>query len=335
MRSRSLYILTTIFLVLSLLSCDKDSGLYTTSDYKLTSADPILNDSSDYIIVLGDIQTYTCSSFNMPYFKQTIEWIYSQKLYGKKIGAILQVGDISDTNSFFEWDNFHNTVVGLSTEVPIFAVTGNHDYTWHDGLILNRNETKFNSYIDFPLTLSQIVTTFEKDKLDNAIYENVIGNERLDIIALEFGPRKEVLEWANEYVKNNPERRFVLLTHEFLTAKGQRVSKSSYAEVQFRNTTWSSPEMVWNSLVKDNDNIVCVLCGHNGFTRQLLSKNNFGREVPQILFNIQYQPHGGDGFIEIWEIPQNGDIINAFIYNTITKSLYNGENSSFSFPYKY
>ena len=126
------------------------------------------------------------------------------------------------------------------------------------------------------------------------------------------------------------------MTHEYLARKGERVSADSYAELQLRNTTWSTPEKLWTDLIKDNNNIVCVLCGHNGFYGRKFSLNSHGRMVPQVLFNLQYQDHGGDGLIQLWEFPQNNDSVYIDIYHTIQRAWYRDEIfDRFSFRYIY
>lgn len=124
------------------------------------------------------------------------------------------------------------------------------------------------------------------------------------------------------------------MTHEFLTGKGERISSSSYTSQQLKNTTWNSPEQVWQQLVKDNDNIFCVLCGHNGFFTYLMSDNASDRSVPQILFNLQYLENGGDGWVQLWEFPQNSDSVNVILYNTLRRE-WKSDIGKLKLRYKY
>lgn len=314
-----------------LLSCSK-------MDFELQAEeeDLILNNQSEYIIVLGDLQIYTSQISNLPYYKGTMDWIWSQTQYGRSINCILQVGDVTDYNSAEHWQWFYNCTVAVAEKIPYITCTGNHDYDWDEnGKIYNRNSSLINSYAAFPLTYEKITTFYEEGKIDNIVVSNKIFGEIYDIIVLEFGPRTEVVRWANEYVSSHPERKFILMTHEFLSRQGERVSSGSYAEWQIRNSSWSSPEDVWQKLVKDNDNIVCVLCGHNGFSTQLYSKNTAGRDVPQILFNLQYQENGGDGMIQLWEFPENSDSVSVKVYNTIKQEFHPDSSTSFKFRYRY
>lgn len=302
----------------------------------LVREDSILNNQSAYMIVLGDIQTYTMDAVNMPYLQNTISWIWSQKQYEKNISSILQVGDVTDCNSTQHWERFYDCTLPIAKEILYVTCVGNHDYDWDaEAKINDRKSTHINKYALFPLTSRSIVEYFEKGRMENIIVANTINGERCDILVLEFGPRVEVLKWADRYVSSHPDRKFILMTHEYLTRAGKRISEESYAELQLRNTTWTTPEQVWQQLVKNNDNIVCVLCGHNGFSAQLFSENSVGRKVPQILFNLQYQNNGGDGWIQLWEFPQQGDSVSVSVYNTITREFHPDPSTSFKFRYRY
>ena len=310
-------------------SCAKDK-------HNIIIENDVIKERSEYIIVLGDIQEYTYRIDWLSGYVKTMDWINSQqKMKEGLFKCILQVGDVTNTNAVYQWQNFYFTTTEVADKIPFIVCTGNHDYNWNGGIIYDRSSTMINLYGLFPLTYQNIVAFYEEEKIENIVVFNEIFGERYDILVLEFGPRTEVVEWANEYVSSHPERKFILMTHEFLTKQGERISSGSFAAAQIRNSTWSSPEDVWQKLVKDNDNIVCVLCGHNGFSEQLYSENTAGREVPQILFNLQYQENAGDGLIQLWEFTENSDSVSVKVYNTIKRKFHPDPSTSFKFRYRY
>ena len=313
-------------------SCEKEFVF----SQELIDADPILLAESEYIVVLGDIQEYTEHPQYYSYLKHTMNWLWSQKQHGLPVNCILQVGDVTNHNAIYQWTNFHECTAPSAEDILYVTCTGNHDYDWVDnGFIDDRASTHINEFAGFPHTKANIIAYFEPNKLENIVVANTIHGEPFDLLILEFGPRTEVLAWANDYVASRPDRKFILMTHEFLTTKGKRIEANSYAEQQFRNTTTSSPEQVWQQLVKNNDNIVCVLCGHNGFSAQLFSENSAGRKVPQILFNLQYQSNGGDGWVQLWEFPAYGDSVSVSVYNTIRREVHPDPATAFKFRYRY
>jgi predicted phosphohydrolase len=310
---------------------ERDSNINTrdTTDGKASD-----NFSPDYLVVFGDIQEYTASKEAMEYYTKSVNWIESNLFNADTIKCVLQVGDITWTNTKFQWDLFYDSTNSLADKIPYIACIGNHDYTWDSNSQINdRNSTLFSNYTSFNLTKKYIVSYFEESKMDNIIARIPISGKQLYIISLEFGPRKEVIEWANKFVQMHPSYKFILMTHEFLTGDGIRISSNSYAERQLRNTSYSTPEEIWNNLIKYNDNIICVLCGHNGFVKYVTDKNAFGDNVPQILFNLQYQDNGGDGLVQLWEFPYDKNEIHISVFNTITQHYLTDPSTSFVFDY--
>lgn len=311
-----------LFLISIILSsCGPNSVYYEYED----NFDYDLDPTSEYILIIGDIQEYTMNAkYAQNYMLPTINWIRSMKAHGYKIDCVLHTGDITNNNENWQYGYFQDLTKALADEILFVTVTGNHDYDWSkNSEIKQRESSKMTRYASFDLTCQNIVAQFETGRLDNIVVKNTIHGERYDILALEFGPRPEVLEWANEYVKSHPEHNFILLNHEFLETRGWRVSDGwSKAEKQFLNIPFCTPKTVWDNLINDNDNIRCVVCGHNGFSQLNHLPNALGRKVPQIMFNLQYLPHGGNGMIEVWEIPQSTFNVKADVISTKTNLPY-------------
>lgn len=295
----------------------------------------IYNKDSQYIVIFGDIQEYTKTKNAIQLFASSLDWIKEKQDTYKNVLCVLHVGDVTNYNSKGEWERFQQYALPFSELIPFITVTGNHDYTRTGGTIESRSSTPISDYADFPSLESRIVARFD-ETIENIIVQNTIWGERYDIIALEFGPREEVVEWASNYVKNHPQTKYILLTHEWLSEDGKRISSNSFARM-FRNTTFSSPEKIWENLVYPNDNIVCTICGHNDHSQLLYSRNQEGRAVPQILFNLQFFENGGNGLLELWEFPQNSDYARVRIISTQDNTLYREEGllNYFRFKYRY
>ena len=125
------------------------------------------------------------------------------------------------------------------------------------------------------------------------------------------------------------------MTHEYLDDDGYIVSDDeSFSKNMMSTNNSVTPYQIWNDLLHQHNNIVMLLCGHNGFYAYRVSENSCGRNVPQILFDLQYQKNGGDGWIQLIEFPHNNDVANVCIYNVITQSLHLN-TSKFQFVYNY
>lgn len=309
--------------------CTKNSDVFEEEEHFS------FNQPSECIAIFGDIQFYTSSSF-IGLFKHSLDWIRYNK-ESLNIKCILQTGDLSETNNTKdEWPYFYRAMRGISQEIPFIPIIGDHDYTWDsNGSIKDRYSTRFNDYVNYPLVNSNIVASFEEGRRENIVVKNTIQGKRYDFLLLEFGPRKEVVEWANNWVSTHPDIQFILINHEYLEMGGGRRVSSLKCKARLKNTTYNTPEELWNKLIKCNDNILCVLCGHvGGLYAITFDVNDFGREVPQIQHNIQSSAYRYDNWLMLWRFPDNSDNAIACIVNTKTNELYEGTDSLFSFKYR-
>lgn len=328
-----------------LIACSKDQSREKTMnaiEAELTLVpldyDPILNTESEYVVVIGDIQEYTKNNDLGYYWAYTMSWIAAQKKAGVKINYILQTGDLTDNNTYDQWYRYA-VVRNFLPETPFIACPGNHDYKWNkDGQITNRSSSLFDHYIHYKDSPTfGIEHEFEENSVTNVILKCQIQQQPYYIISLEFGPRDEVVEWAKTIVQANPDKKYLLLTHAYLDPKGQRADWVKYlsytAKSQFQGSSSNDGEDIWQKLVRYNDNVILVLCGHNGFTAKLLSENNYGTVVPQIMFNNQYQANGGDTWIQFWEFPPEGNTAKARTYNVLRKKEEKASSANFEFTF--
>lgn len=293
--------------------------------------------SSQFIAVFGDIQYYTNAN-SIKIFKNTLKWIEEVK---DKINiiSVLHTGDITNSNNRDqeEWKYFADAMRDFS--LPFISNIGNHDYEWDkSGKINDRNNTLFNEYTKLSLVTTNIEAAFETGKMENIVIRNDIHGCRYDLLLLEFGPRKEVVAWAKEWVENHPNIKYILMTHEYLEQGGGRRVSGLTSVAQFRNTntTYTTPEQLWNQIIKCNDNIVCALCGHvGGLYAVTFDKNDYGRDVCQIQHNIQSPTYRDDNWLMMWEFPANSDEANVSIVNTKTGKLYDTKEKLFTFRYRY
>ena len=313
---------------LELTDCSSDHLLETAN----VPQDPPL---SVYVAVFGDIQYYTTSSTTADMYKKSIEWIINRSKEGYHFACVLHTGDITQSNLPYQYEFFYRATKELAKDIPYFSMIGNHDYTWDGQKITNRKNTLFNDYVRFPLSTKKVVSWFEEGRMENVIVENIINGQHYDLLILEFGPREEVVTWANEFVKQHPERNFILLTHEYLEKGGGRRVSNLSCEIQLEKNSYVTPDQLWEQLIKCNDNIRMVLCGHVGGLYSItVDVNDYGREIPQIQHNIQGADYRYDNWLMLWDFPVQSDSARVFIYNTKTGKYYNDQRSLLVFKYR-
>ena len=323
--------LLLVFSSVNLLSCEKDED---GGGQKKAAQKSILNPTSEYIAVFGDIQGQTANHEKEALYKHSVNWIEEQISNGYKIDAVLQVGDITGANIIGQWEIFYNSTNSLAQKTPFFAAIGDHDYTWTGPYIDDRKDTFFNDYIQFPLSVSKVIDYFEEGKMENVVVENYIHGQPYYFLILEFGPRPEVIDWARMYVGDHSWINFILINHEYLESGGGIRTSNLKCKARLRYSNYYTPTEVWEQLVAPYDNIVCVLCGHVASLYALTYDTNSSyREVPQIQHNIQEEPYNSDCWLMLWEFPVDSDSANVFIYNTKTEKYYNNKKALFKFKY--
>lgn len=152
------------------------------------------------------------------------------------------------------------------------------------------------------------------------------GNYKWLIITLEFGPRKEVLEWAKEIAEKYSDRTVILNTHAYMYSDDTRIGSGDnwnphdYGINELEPNEVNDGEEMWDNLVKESTNIRFIFSGHilHDGVGTLVSKNNAGEQVYQFLANfqsgVQGSENGGNGYLRRMTIDFTNDklIIESF-----------------------
>ncbi len=305
------------------------------------SPDLIIDPSSEYIMVLGDVQEYTDNKNSVKPLHRTLLWAVSQKHAYDNMACILQVGDVTNSNEGHQWDRFDDAIRNVvEGGLPVFSCTGNHDYRDDGGhVVKDRNSTRINDFLHYCFPDSLVKARFEAGKVENLILRLPLKNISMDLILLEFGPRTEVVDWAIEWVKAHPEQKFMLMTHEMLWSDGELIAPGAwncYARQYFQGTasTWTSPKELVDRLLKPYPNIVAALSGHNGFALvNDLEQNVNGRPIPLIQFNLQYQENAGDSMALLLRFDKVTSTVDCTVYRVDSRSTVETPISGYSFPF--
>jgi hypothetical protein len=232
----------------------------------------------------------------------------------------------------------------LDGRVPYFIIPGNHDYS--ESRCIDRT-TLFNEY--FPLKQFEDTPTFggtfdqEPERFENSFHTFSAGGRDFLVIALEYGPRREVVRWANEIVAKHGQHEAILITHAYMYYDNDRHDWKKYGAKQSwnphasgmaktTNDNVNDGEELWQNLVSKHDNFILTLNGHvlNDGLGYLLSENAAGRNVHQLLVNFQMKPRGGDGWLRLLEFSAEGKTINAIDYSPTRNECNVSKQNAFS-----
>ena len=295
------------------------------------------------IAVLPDTQKY--AELAPDIFTAQTQWLADNKV-ANNIVFVLHEGDITENNNDTEWARTDTSMSILDGVVPYALATGSHDMGAEGPPDADsRDTTLFNTY--FPVSRYQGLPTFggvyKAGKLDNSYHFFSAGGVDWLVLALEFGPRDPVLDWANQVVSNYPDRKTILVTHTYLysdnTLHGSGIeggqvwwNPHNYGIKNEPGGVNDGVEM-WDKLVRLHSNIVMVLNGHvlNDGTGQLVSIGDGGNNVYQMLANYQTLSNGGNGYLRLLEFDPAQETVSVKTYSPYLDAYLTDAENQFEF----
>lgn len=163
-------------------------------------------------------------------------------------------------------------------------------------------------------------------KSDNNYRLLTAGDTKYMIVTLEFNPRNEVIDWANEVVAAHPEHKVIVCTHGY-TQDGEIIKSSSYylgKDGNNKDTNQNEPNVLWSNFVSKHENIFMLFCGHAHapeITSNVMVGDN-GNTVYQYMV-APTMGNGGDGvFLMMYFNETSGTV--DFRYYSPTEDKYWG-----------
>lgn len=335
-------VITALFF--SFISCSSDEELIRFEPFSNFDANKNaqLSKSSEFIIVIPDIQFYSSNDEYGEFLDAMIKRILEIKKEGYKIKAVFQVGDITQNNALREWERALKSFSQLDGQINYMLGIGNHDYG--DGGKSNNRNTYFNDYFHFGNNAFYI-TSYQDNAYQNSYFQFDIHERPYQLFLLEFGPRDEVVTWADSIAKQHKDRQGMLLTHAYLdedltrydfAGRGwaQGVSPYYYSQnfSDYAAGGVNDGQELWDKLVKDNK-FEMVICGHRNGSESLFSRNEKGEEVMQMVFAEHRLPQAVEGWIRILEFYEDNSGIGVKTYSTISNTWKTDTAHQYSFDY--
>lgn len=294
------------------------------------------------VVALPDTQYYAAQFPEI--FEAQATWLLEAHQTGD-VAFVLHEGDIVDNDVDQQWMPAAASLHRLDGVVPYVLSAGNHDYPG-DGWLASRS-TLIDTY--FPSSTfsgsSWFGGTFEPDHIENnyALFDVAGGGQWL-VLSLEFGPRDEVLAWANTIARQYASTPAMVVTHAYLYEDDSRYDRVKRPDQNGNPHAYpidkapggvNDGEEIWQKLVLGNSNIRFVFCGHvvdRGVGR-LTSVRPDGTTVHQILANYQMLPHGGDGYLRVMQFfPTLGEL-HVQTYSPSLDALKTDPDNDFFLPY--
>ena len=256
--------------------------------------------------VLPDTQIYA-ESYPEIFTSQT-QWVVDNK-DRLNIAFVLHEGDITNGNVDYHWRNASDSMGVLDGAVPYAIVMGNHDMG-PEGACDNR-ESLFHKY--FPVERYESIPTFgdayPSGRMDSSYHLFSAGGLDWLVLALEYLPRDNVLDWATEVVEAHPGRRVIVLVHSYIfpdnTLHGSK-PEHGWDPADFPISAQpggvNNGAQMWGKFVRKLPATSFVFNGHfmgAGWTGRVVSTADGGSRVYQMLANYQGLENGGNGYMRL------------------------------------
>lgn len=302
------------------------------------------NPESFSMILLGDPQGYIKYDINQPLFELQTAWI-ADNIDNLNIKAVLCTGDLVEQNenlvmnrnmlnqtSREMWESVSRSFSRLDNRVPYIISCGNHDYGYRSS---ENGKTHFPDY--FPVERNRswydcLTAVYPNrngvESLENAafLFNDPVWGQLL-VVCNEFAPRDEVLAWTLGLINEDrfKDAKVIYITHSLLNERD--AARTDNEPYNIKPANWG--RQVWEKLIYPSRNIVLALCGHEGDTGDFedsiayrVDKNSSGRDVHQMMFNVQtlgggWEGNGGDGWLRILEFMPDGSTISVRTYSPL------------------
>ncbi len=267
-------------------------------------------------------------------FKDRMQWLVNNKA-SLDLRHVLHSGDVTN------WGWLEKSQYTMASDafkvldnagIPYQAAIGNHDtravgyngnpnnpgpggaaYQDHpdcpkvlgagqcDSRLLVRHTEEWNAA--FPASrFKGVGGTFENGKSDNMYQTFSAGGVDWLVLSLELYPRAEAVEWAKQVVKANPKRNVIVVTHSYLT--GDRKIRQ---DKEYGSTT---PQYLFDNLIKVYPNIKMVFSGHVGQWGTRLDKGDNGNTIVSYLTTL----HSNNNPVRTLEInTANGSVTSKLV----------------------
>ncbi|MGD8862657.1 MAG: hypothetical protein PVI30_21785 [Myxococcales bacterium] len=308
----------------------------TALDITPRSADEAFTQGSSMLAVLPDTQVYSLRRPGL-FYAQT-GWIagHAERL---DIRFVAHLGDVVNNNSRHEWRHAGAAMGLLDGVVPFSIAPGNHDYGPSGDA--STRETLLNEYVDFETSAAResFGGEYEPGRLDNTYHLFSIGGRDWILLSLEWGPRDEVIEWANGVMEQHPDRHGILVTHAYTNNNDRRYDHTDTEHPQDFNphqyaTTGgvNDGEELWQKLVRHH-RFSIVLSGHvlGDGTGYVTSETDLGNTCHQMLSNYQMRREGGQGYMRLLEFLPDGQTVQVFSYSPYFDNFLLAPDQRFSF----
>ncbi len=271
----------------------------------LATTEETTENAPAYPLMSGDnIHTIAFVSDTQKFSEKTFNAVYESFLNDKdtyNIEYVIHTGDVIQESDDLDadWQIAKNAMSKLDGVIPYAVIAGNHDQETNTDTPFGLYSSYFGdssyegcdyfagSYSDCR-ALAQLIT---------------IGSTDFIFVYISDGPDKGCIDFANEMFEKYSDRVGVLCTHRYFED-----------DMDFDDMG----EYLLKKVVKPNENVKLVLCGHASNAGYVETKISDDRTVIQIM--ADYQDAYNDGSLMYLQIDEDNGTLTGISYSPVTKS---------------
>lgn len=176
-----------------------------------------------------------------------------------------------------EWQEFDSMYRQIKDKIPSLLIAGNHDTTHVGEMEQKAGKTGYDHFLQhvYGTAGSPDETLYQKGRGAYRLFR--AGNTDWIAVGMSYGYQKNEWEWMDGILKQYPDRKAILVLHDYVFSRGKRISTG---------------DRIFENVVKTNENVRLILCGHSHgmTTRTDYPDGGNGRYVQTILCNYQDRP---------------------------------------------
>lgn len=254
------------------------------------------------IAIIPDTQDYTSDASIMHTYADMMTWL-AGNADSKAISFVSQIGDVTQWAAASQFATAKAAFDILrEAGIPFSVLPGNHDIGTGGSSDVRVTDT-FNAA--FSVSYMSEDPTFagtydqEPGRYDNNyhLWTAPDGTDWI-VLNLEFGPRTDVLRWADEVLTEHSDRKAMVLTHSYNNYNGRHDPLGGPLEGEGAGYdyglgkdpagSWDGEE-IWREVISSHANVVFTAGGHifGDGAQTVVSYNDYGNPVFQFLLNYQ------------------------------------------------
>ena len=129
--------------------------------------------------------------------------------------------------------------------------------------------------------------------------------QKFMVLSLSWRISPAAIAWARQAIARNPTVPVILVNHQLLNiaADGTSPLETDYGK------------MLWEKLIRDNDQIFMTLNGHHHGAARLTKTNDFGRAVEEMVVDYQMAYQGGNGLMRLYEFDLTNKLVKVLSFS--------------------